>query len=596
MKKKSKYKNKNENLYKDFHLKKNRMIPSPILMLNIPKEIHIPDISLSNNNNNNIVDISISKDNNNTIVPNISQPSLINIPLFLHQLKSIEEMETLEKEKEISLNGIAYIHTKLGVLGDLPGYGKSLSVLGLIAKTKENYDRDSKYVVERSKHYDYVSMVKVEILPRIPTTLILVNISIISQWIQELNRTLLNYIAVSKPSEIDDIKNIEEYDVVLVSNNIYNIFSQVYHKKCWKRFVIDEPASLKLCMEETHATFYWLVTGTPNELYLKRRTGFLNNLLPDVENFDLFNHLIVKNDDNLVKNSYIMPPTKNIYYKCKGNISKLFEGLVADNVMEMIESCNISGVFNSLNNNDEKFNGELTIYDVYKIRKTKRLEEFDTENNKNLEKIKTIREHLTLFEKRLFRYIVQNKCIICQGYHTNPSVLSCCQQIFCGECIKESCLECPLCKTKKEDFIIIPLKVDKNQESDYKNYENTENNKTKIEYILDIIGDTKNKKILIFSNYNETFNIIKRFLDEKKLNYLELRGTKEKRDNTIDLYKSGDVNILLLNTIHSGAGLNLQETSDIILYHPIHEYQKIQVIGRANRIGRKIQLNVHYLE
>ena len=85
-------------------------------------------------------------------------------------------------------------------------------------------------------------------------------------------------------------------------------------------------------------------------------------------------------------------------------------------------------------------------------------------------------------------------------------------------------------------------------------------------------------------------------MDEKKLSYLELRGKKEKRDNAIDSYKTGSVNILLLNTIHSGAGLNLQETSDIILYHRLHEYQKIQVIGRANRIGRKIQLNVHYLE
>ena len=114
-----------------------------------------------------------------------------------------------------------------------------------------------------------------------------------------------------------------------------------------------------------------------------------------------------------------------------------------------------------------------------------------------------------------------------------------------------------------------------------------------------ILGQIKmdnDKKILIFSNYNETFNVIKRFLDEKKYNYLELRGTKEKRDNVIDSYKFGNVNILLLNTIQSGAGLNLQETSDIILFHKIHDYQKIQVIGRANRIGRKIELNVHYLE
>ena len=101
---------------------------------------------------------------------------------------------------------------------------------------------------------------------------------------------------------------------------------------------------------------------------------------------------------------------------------------------------------------------------------------------------------------------------------------------------------------------------------------------------------------MIFSNFNESFVVIKKWLEERKILYLELRGTKEKRDNTIDSYKSGNVNVLLLNTIHSGAGLNLQETTDIIMYHRLHDYQKTQVIGRANRIGRKINLNVHYLE
>lgn len=113
---------------------------------------------------------------------------------------------------------------------------------------------------------------------------------------------------------------------------------------------------------------------------------------------------------------------------------------------------------------------------------------------------------------------------------------------------------------------------------------------------MNIISDASHKKILIFSNFNESFTIIKKYLDEKQISYLELRGTKEKRDNTIDLYKTGNVNVLLLNTIHSGAGLNLQETTDIIMYHRLHDYQKTQVIGRANRIGRKLFLNVHYLE
>lgn len=524
-----------------------------------------------------------------TIVTSIPQPYDINIPLFLHQLKSIEDMELLESEKEISLNTTIYINTKLGVLADLPGYGKSLSVLGLISRTKNIKGLESEVAVEKIKYHDYVSVVKTDITKRVNCSVILVNVSLMSQWVSELNRTLLNYIAVHKISDIEEI-NISQYDVILVSSNVYNVFCQVHKKKFWNRFIIDEPSSLKMSMDEIYANFYWLITGTPNDLYLKRTTGFLNELLP--ADIDTFNHLVIKNDDEIVKSSYNMPTTRNIYYKCKGCISSLFEGIVTDNVLEMIQAINISGVFNAFSVGDNE-DTTMTIYEAYKNRKKRRLEELNSEKVKKTEKIETIENHINLLEDRILRYVMQNKCVVCNTEYKDVSVLSCCQQIYCG-CLNNLNDSCPLCKSR--EFINIPMNIKDMMSTSLEDYKQENDTKHKIEKMLEIIGEDSNKKILIFSNYNETFNIIRRFLDEKKHNYLELRGTKEKRDNTIDSYKSGNVNILLLNTIQSGAGLNLQETSDIILFHRIHDYQKIQVVGRANRIGRKIELNVHYLE
>lgn len=524
------------------------------------------------------------------ITAEISQPDRINIPLFLHQLKSIEHMEKLEDEKSIDLIASIYIRTRLGVLADLPGYGKSLSVLGMIGRTLDQ-KLDETFPLEKSSSFQYVSQTKVEMLQQVRCSLILVNISLMAQWTQELSRTLLRYIAIYNRGEIEDI-DLSSYDVILVSNTIYNLFAQVYKKKAWRRFIIDEPASLKIpSMEESHALFYWLITSTPNELYLKqRRTGFLNDLLPD--DIDMFNHLILKNDDQFVKSSYTMPVTRHLYYKCSGNISTLFEGIVSDTIIEMIQAGNISGVFHALESD-----GAETIIDAYKLRKQKRLQELNQSRDvdeKTLEKIETIESHLSILDDKIFKYVIGKHCILCNQPHKQPSVLSCCQNIFCGMCIVDVC---PLCKTS--DFKKIPLSIkqlDKDNGDNIISCANVVPNRTKIDTILSIIGDAVDKKILIFSNYNESFTLIKKFLDEKKLVYLELRGTKEKRDNTLDSYKTGNVNILLLNTIHSGAGLNLQETSDIILYHHIHEYQKIQVLGRANRIGRKIPLTVHYLE
>jgi SNF2 family DNA or RNA helicase len=314
----------------------------------------------------------------------------------------------------------------------------------------------------------------------------------------------------------------------------------------------------------------------------------MNDLLPD--DVEMFQHIILKNEDQFVKSSYDMPVTKHLHYQCLGNVSTLFDGILSDTVIEMIQAGNISGVYNNLT--EEKENTFLTIIDAYKSRKMKRLQELQKEEVKNIEKIKMIESHLNLLHEKIFKYVIQYPCMICKKDHEKPSVLTCCQHIFCGTCVTNVC---PLCRS--EEFMAIPLEIKElSGDEEQVVVGNYSHRKNKIETILDIISDAKDKKILVFSNYNESFTILKKFLDEKGLCYLELRGTKEKRDNTIDLYKTGSVNILLLNTIHSGAGLNLQETSDIILYHRIHEYQKIQVIGRANRIGRKIQLNVHYLE
>ena len=62
----------------------------------------------------------------------------------------------------------------------------------------------------------------------------------------------------------------------------------------------------------------------------------MNILLPD--DMDMFDHLILKNDDQFVKSSYVMPLTRHLYYKCSGNISTLFEGIVSDNIIEMIQA------------------------------------------------------------------------------------------------------------------------------------------------------------------------------------------------------------------------------------------------------------------
>ena len=62
------------------------------------------------------------------------------------------------------------------------------------------------------------------------------------------------------------------------------------------------------------------------------------------------------------------------------------------------------------------------------------------------------------------------------------------------------------------------------------------------------------------------------------------------------MYKETDeLNCLLLNSTNTGAGLNLENTTDLVLYHNMSSELSIQVIGRAQRPGRTTSLNVYRL-
>ena len=54
--------------------------------------------------------------------------------------------------------------------------------------------------------------------------------------------------------------------------------------------------------------------------------------------------------------------------------------------------------------------------------------------------------------------------------------------------------------------------------------------------------------------------------------------------------------ILLANSTLFGCGMNLENSSHIIFVHKMNEKMENQVIGRAQRLGRKGILNIIYLE
>ncbi len=104
------------------------------------------------------------------------------------------------------------------------------------------------------------------------------------------------------------------------------------------------------------------------------------------------------------------------------------------------------------------------------------------------------------------------------------------------------------------------------------------------------------KKIIIFNNYEESINNIINFLNENDVPFIYYGGNYRHMAELIHQFKTTDISIIIINSSITCAGINLQMATDVIFFHKIKDKNiEGQVAGRAQRIGRTCDLNIHYL-
>lgn len=220
---------------------------------------------------------------------------------------------------------------------------------------------------------------------------------------------------------------------------------------------------------------------------------------------------------------------------------------------------------------------------IENINKSK--DEWTAKLNQNKNKLDGIRERVTNSENK--------DCGICASKMERPSVTPCCHNLFCISCITTALQyskECPFCI---QPIDIKDINVIVNNDSKI-NSDSNDKLPTKIEKLYEIINN-KNKRFMIFSEYDASFSEIAEKLEKEKIKYSLLKGSSGRINNIINKFSNKDINVLLLNSKNFGAGLNLQITDEIIIYHRMSTDLENQVIGRAQRMGRENQLVINYL-
>jgi len=135
--------------------------------------------------------------------------------------------------------------------------------------------------------------------------------------------------------------------------------------------------------------------------------------------------------------------------------------------------------------------------------------------------------------------------------------------------------------TKLRQLANHPLMV----ESDY------EGDSGKLEDIMYMIESaiSEGHKILIFSQFVKHLNIIKQFVEERKLTYAYLDGSTKDRQKQVELFQEDEsVKLFLISLKAGGLGLNLTRADYVFLLDPWwNPAIEAQAVDRAHRIGQQ---------
>lgn len=382
-------------------------------------------------------------------------------------------------------------------------------------------------------------------------TLIIVPQNIYAQWREAIQLIFVNHSDVCNfSSSYVDIMNIygnpskiNSYKVILLLDNFAEAYLKVINdnKLSICRIIVDEIDIMdKFICSSVNSRYVWLMSASYKD---QKRLG----------PYYIGDHtqVVCKCDSKFVEQSLNLPDPINQIIRCDDDHIQIFKEILDGKQINALNAgdhqilnriMNISGLITPVS-----YHESAKKYAEYLLKKSELLDdlekEFDTFviNSENEKEYNLLRDRVTL----LRRYRNQSNLIT----------------------------------TKLESLADISTLQYKE-----KYLEND---------IVEKMLEDKTSKWLIFNDNGNVLVKYQSFLQTKEIKSLMLDGGNQKLiEKTIKDYKEGDVQVLLLNSMIEGAGMNLENTTHLLFMHKTEEKFIEQVMGRAQRFGRKLPLNI----
>lgn len=320
-------------------------------------------------------------------------------------------------------------------------------------------------------------------------------------------------------------------------------------------------------------------------------------------------NLIVRCRDDFRKISMQLPPIITEIIRCRPSIAQqIVNDFLKPNVQMLLHVGDITGALAALGvvkKSESDLISAITDSQQKELTRLKTTYEFkqtieyatpqakDTALLHLQTKINSLEEQINSFKERLTEAV----CPICYDETVSKKetiIVPCCKQVYCGECILKTLSsqgQCAMCRTHLTAGDLHRLGQQDGLPAQTVHI--SQHLLSKQGTLLKILEENPTGKFLVFSHYENPFYNIQNELKQKNITVSIVQGNKDVIHSTLERFRTGNIRVLLMSNHALYAGLNLQEATHIIFYHGrMSGGEETQIIGRAQRIGRKTGLKV----
>jgi hypothetical protein len=530
----------------------------------------------------------------------------IKTKLYPHQTTMIQGMHAYrEKMTRGFLVDNRAINSKIGVIGDPAGSGKTLCVLAYLASHKITSPKMSCELTNHSTKFFYSYDLN-KLSENSYSNLIIVPHGLFSQWRHEIDsHTTMKYVAIEtkRMCKGDTLAtSICSSNFVLTTNKCYK-FVQEYataNRIQWNNIFIDEASAIYINSTDPKLQFQflWFITNNWIPLLFKNPSLNKSNLFflkervdihPELEAW-LLNNITVNYDDQLASFSFLkeylpFSHENRSYILLRNSAKTIAQSIQLPDVKDEIVQCRPNLTLHALSLFYISRNIEAQIYSAripflfqglgIPFQEVKDYLEFQLPNKYGL----------------IDRRAKDNECVICYEECQYPTIVNCCYSVYCGKCLLKNTLlnyKCPMCREiittanicclsqlKQEDVLIARPKID---------------------VCLQLLRENKGAQTIIYSAYDNIYYQIFEEISRLGLKVERIENNLFSLLKTIKNYKDGITNVLFVSDVNLLRGLSLTLTSHLIFYHELSScVLKEVLICSSQRMGRQTPLKIVHL-